>query len=856
VRHLALANLRAKPVRFLATLLAIVVGTGFLAGTMVLSDSLGPAVKSNALIALHGVDAAVEPALQTSTLRAGRNRTLSGASVPASVLDQVRQIPEVATAAGNLTASLDVLQGRTQVLKGITGSLLVPYPALSAYQFVHGRAPTRSGEISLDSLTSGRRHWGIGTHLELATASGPKPVTVVGITHYGTAPASSASGDIVVNPQDAFTFLASGAHAYDSIYATARQGTTEQQLVDALTARLGTTRFDIQTGDQLRTNAAGQVADIASVLGVVLQVFAYVALFVGIFIIYNTFSIVVTQRLREFALLRAVGAQGSQLGWAVVIEAAVVGVVASALGMLAGIGLFLLFGKAVPVVADLVGTGGITLHVHLERVIEVLLVGTIVTVVSAAIPALRAGRTRPLAALRTAAVDRSGTNRGRAFVGLAAIGLGALLLLLGMATHAGLISGLMIGAGPLLLFIGVLIGGPVLANGFATGVGWVLARFGTSSRLAAANSKRNPGRTASTANALIIGMFLVVFVTAAGGALRDWIVAQADQLPGADLSVAASTGGIPSHLQQQIRTTPGIASTAPIYAGIGEVSGAAGPGPGAEGPAGRRVSAGNFQQVAKVVGLKNQEGDVASLRDDQIAVSTGRRGRSAIPLGAPVDVTFKNGVTRTFTVGAVLKPSFDLLGYLVSSRAALAADPQLLVNQMSVDVHSGQVDAVQTRLEDLTAGYSTISVVPGNFIAQFVKSAFNFIISSVNALLGFAIAMAVFGIVNTLVLSVTERTPEIGLLRSVGMTRRQLRTSIRAESVILAADGTFVGMAFGLFVAWAVTQPLFTGSESFSWPWREMGIIALIGLAIGMVASLVPAWRAARIDVLDAIATE
>ena len=139
---------------------------------------------------------------------------------------------------------------------------------------------------------------------------------------------------------------------------------------------------------------------------------------------------------------------------------------------------------------------------------------------------------------------------------------------------------------------------------------------------------------------------------------------------------------------------------------------------------------------------------------------------------------------------------------------------------------------------------------PGNVIAQFVKSAFNFIISSVNALLAFAVAMAVFGIVNTLILSVTERTPEIGLLRSVGMSRRQLRTSIRAESVILAADGTFVGMAFGLFVAWAVTQPLFTGSETFSWPWREMAVIAVIGLLIGMLASLVPAWRAARIDML------
>ena len=847
-----MANLRARPVRFLATFLAIVVGTGFLAGTMVLSDSLGPATKANAVVALRGVDAGVEPLLAGNTLRArARNSALGQSTIPAPLLETVRTTPGVRSAAGNLSGSLDVLEHGTRVLHAATGSLFVPDQALSAYRFVRGRAPRQTGEVAIDQLTSGRKGWGLGTHLRLATASGAHDVTVVGVTRYGDEPASSARGDIVVSEADGFSFLGAGTQAYDSIYVTGEPGVTQQQLVQALTARVGS-RYAVHTGDEVRARAAGEVANIASVLGTVLQVFAYVALFVGIFIIYNTFSIVVTQRVREFALLRAVGAQGSQIGWAVVLEALVVGALASALGMLAGIGLFLLFGKAVPVVADLVGTGGIALHVHPERILEVVLVGTVVTVVSAAIPAFRAGRTKPLAAMRTAAVDRSGTNRARAVIGLIAIATGAVLLLTGMATHSGLFSGLLIGAGPVLLFIGVLIGGPVLARGFASGVGAVLDRFGTSSRLAVANSKRNPGRTASTANALVIGMFLVVFVTAAGGALRDWIVSRADQLTGADLSVVSTSGAIPTDLQHQIRSTPGVRSSTALYDGVGEVSSG-----GATEGGGNRVSAGDFAEVAKVLDVTSLEGNLATLRDDQIAVtSRGFRRVATTEIGQPVDVTFRNGVVRHFTVGAVLKLNFDLVGYLVSSNAALEADPQLGINKISLDVAPGHLDSVQTHLDDLTASYSTISVQPGNIIAQFVKSAFNFIISSVNALLAFAVAMAVFGIVNTLILSVTERTPEIGLLRSVGMTRRQLRTSIRAESVVLAADGTFVGMAFGLFVAWAVTQPLFTGSESFSWPWREMGVIALIGLLIGMVASLVPAWRAARIDILEAIASE
>ena len=847
--HLTLANLRARPIRFLATFLAIVVGTGFLAGTMVLSDSLGPAVKANAVVALHGVDAAVEPLLGTPTLRAnGRAGAVAESTIPASLLQVVRSVSDVKAAAGNLTGSLDVLHDGTRVLHAATGSVVVRYPALSAYRFVDGRAPRRSGEVAIDQRTSGRKGWDIGTHLQLATASGAHDVVVVGLTRYGDEPASSARGDIVVNEADGFSFLAAGSRAYDSIYVSGEKGVSQQQLVQAISARVGD-HYAVKTGDQVRADAAGQVADIASVLGTVLQVFAYVALFVGIFIIYNTFSIVVTQRVREFALLRAVGARGAQLGWAVVLEALVVGIVASAIGMVAGVGLFLLFGRAVPVVADLVGTGGIALHVHTERVVEVILVGTIVTIVSAAIPALRAGRTKPLAALRTAAVDRSGTNRTRALAGLVAIGLGAALLLGGMAIS----NGLLIGAGPVLLFAGVLIGGPVLARGFAGAVGAVLGRFGPSSRVAVANSKRNPGRTASTANALIIGMFLVVFVTAAGGALRDWIVSRADQLTGADLSVVSSSGAIPTDLQARIRATPGVRSSTALYDGVGEI----GTGGSTEGGVRDRVSAGNFAEVAKVLDVTSLEGDVATLRDDQVALSARRVGRfDTGEIGQPVDITFRNGVVRHFTVGAVLKFNFDLTGYLVSSTAALDADPQLKVNKISLDVAPGQLDSVQTRLDDLTANYSTITVQPGNIIAQFVKSAFNFIIASVNALLAFAIAMAVFGIVNTLILSVTERTPEIGLLRAVGMTRRQLRTSVRAESVILAADGTFVGMAFGLFVAWAVTQPLFTGNESFSWPWREMAVIAAIGVLIGMAASLVPAWRAARIDVLDAIAAE
>jgi putative ABC transport system permease protein len=872
VLHLTLANLRAKPGRFIATMLAIIVGTGFLAGTLVLSDSLGPALESNAVEALRGVDAAVQPKLDTGSRRGNDN--LSSSSLPATLLPTVRASSGVAAAAGTLSAQLNVLgPNGTVPLKHADGSLWIPVPALSPFTIVTGKAPTAAGQIAIDQQTANDKHWGVGTNLQLATSSGVRRATVVGISRYGHGQASSVNGDILVNPVDAFDFLSSGRALYDSIYVQGRPGLSQTALATSLGVSVGP-QFQVRTGDDLRTEAAGNAAQVVDFLGTALQIFAWVALGVGVLIIYNTFAIVVAQRVREFALLRAIGARGSQVRRAVMIEALVVGVVASAIGMLVGIGLFALVVALVPVLKNLTGSSGVGIQIHVTTVAEVLIVGTVVTVISAVVPAFRAARTKPIAALRIAAVDRSGTSKARGIVGVTIIGLGAVILLIGMGPATGALKGLLVGFGPVLLFLGTLIAGPVLARGFASAVGLVLGRLGMSSRLAVSNAKRNPSRTANTANALIIGMFLVVFVTAAGGAIRDWAVKEVSQFSTADLTVtstvarggsaAGSGAGINAPLQAKIQRTQGVAASVALYNQIGqagqfEIPASQGGG-GGTGGFSDRVAAGDFAKVASVLKVKSAQGDLATLTDDQVAVpedpGEASRGYQGPPLGSRVAITFKNGVTRTFTVGAVTKFSLDVNSYLVSDRAALRADPQLLPNTIAITVAPGQLDQVKDRLDDVTAAYSTVDVQPGNEIALLIKSFFNFIISFVNALLAFAIAIAVFGIVNTLILSVTERTPEIGLLRSVGMTRRQLRTTIRAESIVLAADGTVVGMIFGLFVAWAVTQPLFTGGESFSWPVEELCVIALIGLAIGLVASLIPAWRAARIDILDAVSAE
>ena len=840
--RLTLANLRAHPVRFVTTMLAIIVGTGFLAGTLVLGDSLGPALRSNAVVALHGVDAAVEPSLREDNGRVPRG--LDAGAIPETALAEVKGTDGVAEAAGILHADLNVIDDSGQVLlKGATGSLAVSVPALDPFRVTSGHAPTASGQITIDEETASRKGWAVGDHLQLATTSGGQSVEVVGITRYGDQASSGSNGDIVVSQADGFAFLASGASTFDAIYVTAVPGTSPEDLAVSLSGQVGD-RFTVQTGDELRSDEAGTAASLADVIGTGLQVFAWIALFVGCFIIYNTFSIVVAQRLREFALLRAIGASGKQVRRAVLLEAVIVGILASAIGVAVGLALFFALRDLVPQFKALTGSAGVALRLRPTSVLEVVLVGVIVTVISAFVPAFRASRTKPMAALRTAMLDRSGTNRFRAIAGLIGIVTGAIVLLVGMAISQGVV----IALGPVLLFLGVLIGGPVLANGFAIAIGTVLGRLGIPSRLAVANARRNPSRTATTANALLIGVFLVVFVTAAGGAVRDYAVERVTQLGGADLTVTSRTAGIDPDLQRQIESTSGVKDSTAIYDGVGVT-----------GTDGTPVAAVDFQRAASVLELKTSAGSLDSMGPDDIAMverQQGPRASTSIPLGTKVPVQLKNGASKMFTVAATIRFSLDAPGDLIGVDAARAAIPDLLPNTIALTVDSASIPTVQRSLDDLTVQYSSVNVSAGNQFASLIKGLFNAIISSVNALLGLAVIIAVFGIVNTLILSVVERTPEIGLLRAVGMTRAQLRRSIRSESVIVAGDGTAIGMAFGLFVAWAVTQPIFTDGQSFSWPFRELAVIALLGFAIGLVASLIPAWRASRLDVLDAIRSE
>jgi putative ABC transport system permease protein len=908
MRTLAVRSVRQYPVRFVATVLAVLVGTAFLAGTLVLRDSLSTSLQANVNSGLQGVDAAVLNPLGSPAAGAGattggvgtatggpaaggtapgttavaqggstaaaspggrggpRGRAESGGGptqrgsatgetqtpgvnlhVPASLLPTVQRAEGVRDAAGVLTGLVNVVDASgSSVADNATGALWVSVPELNAYTITSGRAPAAHDEVAMDQRTVDKAGLHLGDTVHLATTAGPQTPTLVGIAHYGAQGSSSGSGDVLVDQADAFAWLNNGVTEYSAIYASARDGVSPDTLVANITAAVGPD-FQVETGDQLRDAVSEGATGFADVIGTGLEIFAFVALFVSIFIIYNTFSIIVAQRTREFALLRAIGASGTQVRRSVFVEALVVGFGASVLGYLVGLLLFEVITRLVPQFQDIAGS--VALTIRFGGLALVLIVGTLITVLSAVVPAFRAARTRPIEAMRAVSIDRSGTSRVRAVLGLALLAIGVGVLLAGAA--ATNFWAILFGLLP--LFIGVLIGGPVLAAAF----GWLIDKavrpFGrTPLRLGAENVRRNPSRSATTANALIIGVFLVVLVTAAGGAVRDFATDQLSKLGGPDFTVYTTASAFPPGYVDAVRKVDGVTSVSELYPNAGTLPTVSGRGGGG----GRLTVSGVDFANTSALGLSFESGSFEGLGDNDVVIPSIATRQTKLAIGDPIDVAFNDGTTRTMRVGAIAKTSLSFSGF-VSANVVRQVDPALSPGQLDIAVGPGKTQAVQDGLDNLSKGYSSVFVLPGNFIAEFVKAFFNFLISAVSALLSIAVVIALFGIINTLVLSITERTREIGLLRAVGMTTAQLRGTIRLESLVVALLGSVVGIVSGLFVSWCLTRPIIAqGGAGFSWPVTQMLVILLLGVVIGIVASLIPAWRATRLDVLEAVTVE
>ena len=625
-----------------------------------------------------------------------------------------------------------------------------------------------------------------------------------------------------------------------------------------MAAALRSEPVEVLTGAQYRAQQSDAIRKALNFLYIFLTVFGAVGLLVGAFIIFNTFTIVLAQRTRELALLRAIGASPGQVRRSVRIEAAVVGFVGGAVGVAGGIGLAV----GLRAILDAIGLSlpGGSLVIAPRTVVLGIVVGTAVTLLAALVPSRRAARIAPVAAMREAAIEQPVPLRRRALTGLVTVAAGVAVLLVGLESHITN-NTFYVAAGALAIFAGVFVASPVLIGPAVVVLGAPIRRFrGVSGRLARDNARRNPRRSAFTAVALTLGVALVGFITIIGASFKQTIASALDtQLGATDYFISASGGNgtLSPDVTRRVAAVPDVAAAMGVGFVPLRIQGihlSAGPG-SADG-----ALALDPTQVNRFVKLGAVTGDIAAIDDDGIAVSRAFADEHKLRLGSVLAVRFDNPPLRALTVKAIYeKRVFDRIGLLISHDLydQVAAIP---VDFYSLAIlHSGVPPARATReIKAALRDYPTASVQD---FASFKASQLHQIdqgLALIYGLLALSIIIALIGIVNTLALSVHERTHEIGLLRAVGTSRRQVRAAIRWESVLIATFGTVLGLAMGLFFGWILVLALHHNNvvTRFDPALGRLVLITLIAAAAGVLAAVFPAWRASRLDVLDAIRVE
>ncbi|MDJ0342893.1 ABC transporter permease [Streptomyces sp. H10-C2] len=844
--RLSLASLRAHKRRFAGTFLAVFLGVSFLAGTMVMGDTLKASFDTLFTDANRGTDAVVRSA-DVITVPGGGQGTRQ--PVDTSLVQRIEAVPGVAAAAPNVQGVGQLVGGDGKPVGGkgpptIAGNW-IDDAKLNPYTLTEGRAPKASGEavINRGAAKAGSLH--IGDTAVLRTPD-PVKVTIVGVAAFGGEDGMGQTTFTGLTRADAERYLTPKPGQASSIQVRAGPGVSQRELTQRLAPVLPRSVEAItgqQATDENITMVSGTFLKIFTSL---LMVFAGIALLVATFSIHNTFAIVVAQRTRENALLRALGASRRQVLGSTLVESAVVAAVASLAGLLGGIGVAAGLQALFPVVGFPFPNG--PLVIGATALVLPFAVGLVVCVGSALLPAVRAGRTAPLAALRETAVDTSGASRNRAALGLAGAVAGIALTVTGAAgaPNVWLTSG-----GAVLTLAAFVVLGPVASSYAVRLLGAPLARLrGVTGGLARRNALRSPKRTAATATALMIGVAVVSLFTVFGASLKATMDQTVSRSFAGDVAISIPKfggSGLSPRLAPAVAGLPEVRTAVGLGKGVAKVDGG-----------GRQLTVTDPAALSSVLDLGTVDGSLTGLGAHGIAVARGEADKHGWKVGSTAALVFADGKRLPFTVAAVYERA-DLAGDYVITREAWAPhrvqDADTLIAIAFKDgVPAGDGKAAVSKV---AAAYGNPEVQTRAEYAKSSASAIDMMLTLVYALLALAVVIALLGIANTLTLAVHERTRELGLLRAVGQTRSQLRAMVRWESVLVAAFGTVGGLGLGAFLGWALVKATDSaGTSAFAVPPVQLGVVLLVGLIAGVLAGWRPARRAARLDVLRAIATE
>ncbi|MEU5363467.1 FtsX-like permease family protein [Streptomyces sp. NPDC005925] len=838
----ALRNVLAHKARLLMTVLAVMLGVAFVSGTLVFTNTIAEAYQKSSAKGFDHVDVAVRPDYQDAEGdRVGKEPELTQA-----LLERSARVPGAASAVGVVSGFTAMADKDGELIGNGFQSQGGNYWGTKdpRYPLVGGHAPKGPGEILVDAETAERAGYEVGDTVRLSVDGPVLKPTIVGIftTDDGNV---AAGGSLALFDTATAQKLLGKPGTYDEIAVGAKPGVTQAALKAELDRALPKDVTETTTGERLADEQAEMIASSMSGMKQGLLVFAGIALFVGTFIIANTFTMLVAQRTRELALLRAVGASRRQVTRSVLVEAFVVGTVAAVTGLLAGIGigaglrsLMGSFGGTVPDGPLIVSPGTVG---------AALAVGVLVTMLAAWLPGRRAAKIPPVAAMSSVhakATAKSLVLRNTLGALFSAAGIAVVLAATTMSGSDGQAP---MGIGAVLLIIGVFILTPLLSRPLIAAAAPVLRVFGISGKLARQNSVRNPRRTAATASALMIGLTLITGMTVMAGSLQKAIDKMASASIRADYVVSMNNGyNLSPDVEEKLRKTDGVTATSPMRNAPSRIDGET-----------EHLTGVDGATIGRLTDLEVRTGTF-EVGGSRVVVDEDTAASHHWKTGSAFTVSYEDGKKQRLTVAGVYVGNDMISGIMLDAGTLTPHQSHPADMRVMVKTSEGASGAVKDRLEKALGDNPAIAVQDKEDISDQIAQLFTLMLNMVYGLLAMAVIVAVLGVINTLAMSVFERSQEIGMLRAIGLDRRGIKRMVRLESLVISLFGGVLGIGLGVFFGWAAGELLGTSMATYELvlPWGRMALFLLLAGTVGVLAALWPARRAARLNTLEAIKAE
>ena len=843
--RIALKSILGRKARLVLTSLAVILGTAFLSGTSIFSATLDRTFNN----LFQDVFANIDGYVRSTEVVEGDFGLIERQRIPAETVEKVRSVPGVADAVPDIQAFARIVgkDGKPIGSEGAGpptfGSVAVEFKG-ALWTIAQGKFPSGPKEVALDKSSAEKAGYVVGDTVKVVAQSGSREFTMVGIASYGDVRSPGGATFALFDVPTAAEFLGKPGFV-DAILVVGDGTRTDAALANDIDKIFDpSAKVETLTGAEITKETQDDIGEALSFFSIFLSIFSIIALGVGSFVIYNVFSISAAQRQRENALLRALGASRSQVTRSMLIESVVVGLFGSIAGFIGGIGISKLLGVALPALGIDLPSGGLV--VTQSAVITTIFVGLVVTVLSAILPARRAGKVPPLAAMRATALETNSKGTKQLLIGLGFIGLGIAIIgaVIGGADNNFL------GLGIVGVFVGTIVIGPNVARPVALFLGRPAAALrGVTGTMARQNAARNPKRTSRTSSPVLIGVALVTAVSALAASINGQISDIFTEQFKGDYAISVSSqgfGGLSPSLATDISKIDGVESASGIGTALAKIDNK-----------GRTLTVispdtieGNYD-----IGLINAS--YSSLDKDGIFISQSLAERDNLSVGSVIDVVLGDAVERSLTVRALYEHN-DLAGNRVISREAFAGTT---VSSFDFGVYlkleDGANDSeVRAALQKAVDNYGQGKLLSRDEYIDEQAGQVNQLLGLIYGLLFLSVIIAIVGIIITLLLSVFERQRELGLLRAVGMTRSQVRTTVRWESVITSLLGAVTGIILGIGLGWVIVFALRDqGLSSFQIPIGTTIFIMVMSFLVGIIAAIYPAWRATKVDILSALNT-